>query len=144
MNINYKRDLHFAQRRNLGQTTKKNMVHQLAINKDPPFRKCVFPMSLSKMESFQAEKRSMLFHYYTKAQQLKRAHQNQEVADTKFKSKLENLLVKPPVLTDLGGQDSLQLLHACTRHDLQEIHSIAKGEGRNNAKPFSSSLFGQP
>ena len=26
MNINYKRDFHFAQRRNLGQTTKTNMV----------------------------------------------------------------------------------------------------------------------
>ena len=26
ININYKRDLHFAQRRNLGQTTKINMV----------------------------------------------------------------------------------------------------------------------
>ena len=40
MNISYKHDLHFAQRRNLGQTTKTNMVLQLAINKGPPFRKC--------------------------------------------------------------------------------------------------------
>ena len=60
ININYEHDrLHFEQ--HLSQTTKTNMVLYLAINKVPPFRKFVFPMSLSKMESFEAEKRSSEF-----------------------------------------------------------------------------------
>ena len=61
MNSSYKQDLHVEQRQHLGQATKTNMVHKPAISKDPLFRKCVFPMSLSKMESFQADKRPGAF-----------------------------------------------------------------------------------